>query len=104
MPTDPQSNLYWATINLPPSNPTTATSVRVPPGQLDGFPPPPFAAVVSPAGVGNAVLQDGPDTAEPLRVTAIVGNVLTLEREVALAFRRQIRVGDWVFASLVTGP
>jgi hypothetical protein len=45
--------------------------------------------------------MQGPDTAEPLRVTAVVGNTLTVLREVPDNFRREIRAGDQILASLI---
>ena len=105
MPADKQANHYWGTVNAPPDPPTSGLTLGVPNPQAGDFADLtlPFSAVVM--FPGNAELKPGVDTAEPVRVTQIVGNTLTLEREVSAEYRRAIRAGDQISASLVTfGP
>jgi hypothetical protein len=102
MPVDHGANHYWSTVNVAPDPPTTGLTLRVPAPQGADFPPVPFHAVVR--FPGDSTLLAGPDTAEPLRVTQIVGNILTLDREVGLEFRRAIRAGDQISASRLDPP
>src|SRR4030095_100962 len=103
MPVDHAANIYWATVLAAPSPPTEGLTLTVPPAQSGDFPPVPFFATVS--FPGNSEIQAGPDTTEPVTVTAIAGNTLTLVRAVSPAYRRAIRAGDQIKTTLVVrGP
>ena len=105
MPVDREANAYWGTVNQPPDPPTEGLTLRVPNPQASDFADLtlPFLATV--AFPGNATLTNDQDSAEVVYVTAIVGNVLTLDRFVPPHLRRAIRAGDQISATLVRfGP
>jgi hypothetical protein len=96
---DAYANFAYSTVATPPSPATTGTSIGLPTGHAARFPTPPFNVVVTEANTIPTVLNS-----EIVRVTAIVGDTLTVTRnqETSLAFAssRAIIAGDQIYAGL----
>ena len=94
MPFDREANLYWGIVRTPPQPPLIGEALTVAADGGGDFPPPPFTAVITPPH-GNAPLED----CEIVRVSAISGDTLTLER--AVGIRQTVHVGDQIKTSIV---
>jgi hypothetical protein len=95
MTVDAHANLAISTVAVAPSPATSGTSLTVATGHGTRFPAPPFNATVQAAGA----LAD-PTNAEIVRVTAIVGDVLTVVRAQEGTTARAIGVGDLLYAAI----
>jgi hypothetical protein len=89
MPFDAHKNFAYTTVAVAPSPATSGLSLTVATGKGALFPAPPFNASVWP--VNTIPLQS---TAEIVRVTNIVGDVLTISRAQEDTTARTILVGD----------
>lgn len=106
MPYDAHNNLAYSTVAVPPSPPLSGTSLTLAAGQGALMPAVPFNATVWAAGVMPLTIN-----AEIVRVTAVVGDVLTITRNQESTSARSIQVGDQfantatvkVFTDLETG-
>jgi hypothetical protein len=92
---DNYKDFAQSTVAVAPVPATTDTKLTVKPGDGAKFPEPPFNAVVAPV---NTVPVD--ENAEQLRVTAIEGDVFTIERRQAGSLPRGILAGDQIFAGV----
>jgi hypothetical protein len=92
---DAHKNLAISTVATAPSPATSGTSLTVAAGEGARFPAPPFNATAWPA---NAVPT--PANAEVLRVTALAGDVLTVQRAQEGTTARAIGLGDLIAASI----
>lgn len=86
---DAQGNLSIGTVLTPPSPAVSGTSVTLVAGQGARFPVPPFNCTVWPTGQ----IPD-PANAEIVRVSGIVGDVLTIARAQESTTARTILIGD----------
>lgn len=95
---DAHKNFAGGTVQVAPSpNPLSGTSLTLTTGDAAKFPDAPFWATVWPPGV-----QPSAANAEVVRVTAVVGEVLTITRAQQSSTARAIASG-WQIAQTVTG-
>jgi hypothetical protein len=96
MPFDAHANLAYSTVAVAPAPAASGTSLTVATGQGALFPAAPFNATVWPTGVFPLTTN-----AEIVRVTAVVGDVLTIVRTQEGTSARTILAGDQI-ANTVT--
>lgn len=93
---DQHANFAYSTVATAPSPATSGTSLGVQTGDGAGLPTPPFNAVVCPANANPPRAS----SSEIVRVTAIVGDTLTIVRAQEGTSARTILVGDQIFAAI----
>lgn len=91
MPFDAHANLAYSTVAVAPSPAASGTSLTVATGKGALFPAAPFNATVWPTGVFPLA-----SNAEIVRVTAVVGDVLTIVRTQEGTAARSILTGDQI--------
>jgi hypothetical protein len=92
---DAHKNFAYSTVAVAPSPASSGTSMEVPSGHGTRYPTPPFNGSVWPIGTVPT-----PVNAELVRVTAIVGDVLTIVRAQEGSSARSIIVGDQFAAAI----
>lgn len=92
---DARANFGYSVVAGAPSPATSGTSLTVSAGHGSRFPTPPFNAVVWPADTIPT-----PANAEIVRVTSIVTDTLTIDREEESTTARTIIVGDQIAAAI----
>lgn len=92
---DAHKNFAYSTVVVAPSPHTSGTSLEVATGDGALFPAAPFNATVWPINE-----QPLSSNAEIVRVTAIVGDVLTITRAQEGSFARTVIVGDQIAATI----
>jgi len=88
---DAHKNFAVSAVAVAPSPATTGTSLTVTAGQGALFPTPPFNCTIWPTGSTASIVN-----AEIVRVTAIVGDVLTIVRMQEGTNARTVVVGDLI--------
>lgn len=92
---DVAKNFAGSTVSVAPIPATSGTALTVATGEGVRFPAVPFSATVWPV---NTIPT--PETAEIVRVTAIAGDVLTIERAQESTTAREIIAGDLLAQTL----
>jgi hypothetical protein len=92
---DAHKNFAESLIAVAPVPANAGTSIEVTSGEGGLFPSPPFQATIWPAGV-----QPTAENAAVVRVTAVVGDVFTIQRGQEGAIAKDIEVGDQIAATL----
>lgn len=92
---DAHQNFAYSTVLTAPSPAASGTSLVVQTGHGTRFPTPPFNATVWPLGAIPI-----PTNAEIVRVTAIVGDTLTITRTQESTSARSVVVGDQIAATI----
>lgn len=92
---DSYANFAYSRVDVAPVPPTTGTILRVMAGEGAIYPPPPFNAVVCPANTLPLATN-----AEILRVTAVVGDELTIARTQEGSASRAILPGDQIYQGI----
>lgn len=88
---DAHNNFAYSTVAVAPAPATTGLSLTVGTGQGALFPTAPFNCTVWPTGVNPLI-----SNSEIIRVTAVVGDVLTIVRAQEGTVARSILVGDQI--------
>jgi hypothetical protein len=92
---DAHKNFAYSTVAAAPSPAAAGTSLDVASGDGTKFPTPPFNATVWPSGA-----QPTTSNAEIVRVSAIVGDTLTIARSQESTSARSVVVGDQIAATI----
>lgn len=93
---DAHANFAYTSVATPPSPPTSGTSLTVAAGAGALFPAAPFNCTVWPANPPGGLSFPTTTTAEIIRVTAVVGDVLTIVRAQESTSARTILAGDQI--------
>ncbi len=93
---DAYVNFAWSTVLVPPNTPIAGTSLTVALGTGTRFPAAPFYAVAKPQRVKPLSTN-----CELVRVTAVVGDVLTITRAQGITTAKTIALG-WEFYNGIT--
>ncbi len=92
---DAHANFAYSTILLDADPPGAGNNITVQSGDGALFPTPPFNATIWPISA-----QPTSANAEIVRVTAIVGDVFTIERRQEGSYARDILIGDQIAATI----